>query len=624
MPLSVQRTAGKLVVLLLALAVACERPAPTGTPQAPAGTAPGVLPALPVTRGPSWDQLDNAERDGWDSEVFAAEATGQLKTLGRLFTDPAPPADVELGRIAAEEIAVHPLLGESLARAFDDPQFRVDRARPTAGEPRRGLAALRQSLLELKESFRDAKGLRFEPKVVGLERLEAGVTTRQLITIAGQTPGGFLEHNAVWSIRWQSTPPPARMASLEVLELEQVLRPGAGPLLSDCTESALGGNPSYRSQLLRGLNHWLERIQENRFFALLGTPGLAAGDVNGDGLEDLYVCQEGGLPNRLFLHRPDGTADDASELSGADWIDSTRSALLIDLDNDRRLDLAAAVLGAAVFAQGGGDGRFAVRESLPTSLDTMSLAAADHDLDGDLDVYLCSYNRDDISRDAGVSVGASEGLVYHDSQNGARNYLFRNDIAGPGGGLDRAWRFTDATVETGLDENNRRFSFAAAWEDYDGDGDPDLYVANDFGRNNLYRNELKPGLPPRFTDVAAQAGAEDSASGMGVAWGDYDQDGWMDIYVSNMFSAAGSRITHQSRFKADATEEVRARLRRFARGNTLLRNRGDGTFDDVSEAARVTMGRWAWSSNFIDWNNDGWEDLLVSNGYVTTEDTGDL
>ena len=83
-------------------------------------------------------------------------------------------------------------------------------------------------------------------------------------------------------------------------------------------------------------------------------------------------------------------------------------------------------------------------------------------------------------------------------------------------------------------------------------------------------------------------------------------------------------MTQQEVFKRDSDETVRARIQRSARGNTLMKNLGDGTFSDVSEAAGVTMGRWAWSSNFVDFNNDGWEDLVVANGNVTTEDTGDL
>jgi hypothetical protein len=98
----------------------------------------------------------------------------------------------------------------------------------------------------------------------------------------------------------------------------------------------------------------------------------------------------------------------------------------------------------------------------------------------------------------------------------------------------------------------------------------------------------------------------------------------MDVYVSNMFSAAGSRITAQKKFKADASDEVRGRFRRFARGNSLFRN-VNASFEDVSLDAHVNMGRWAWGSNFVDLNNDSWQDLVVANGYLSSpEDSGDL
>lgn len=75
--------------------------------------------------------------------------------------------------------------------------------------------------------------------------------------------------------------------------------------------------------------------------------------------------------------------------------------------------------------------------------------------------------------------------------------------------------------------NNRRFSFASSWEDYDNDGDPDLYVANDYGRNNLYRNDRDEDGNHRFVDVAKEAGVEDISAGMSVSWGDYNLDGWI-------------------------------------------------------------------------------------------------
>ena len=201
-------------------------------------------------------------------------------------------------------------------------------------------------------------------------------------------------------------------------------------------------------------------------------------------------------------------------------------------------------------------------------------------------------------------------VPYHDANNGSPNVLFRNE---------GRFRFVDVTKRSGLDQNNRRYSFAAAWEDYDNDGDLDIYVANDFGRNNLYRND-----GGRFKDVAVETGVEDVGAGMSVSWGDYDRDGRPDLYVGNMFSAAGNRIVFQSQFAAGHSDEDVALLRRTARGNTLLANSGEGRFLDRSELAGVTEGYWAWSSNFADLNNDGWLDLVVANGFLSGEVPGDL
>ena len=255
-----------------------------------------------------------------------------------------------------------------------------------------------------------------------------------------------------------------------------------------------------------------------------------------------------------------------------------------------------------------GSGRFTRRYLTSSASLIRSMAAVDYDLDGALDIFVCGYSSRQATLDG---VGLGRPVPYHDANNGSPSYLLRNL---------GSWEFEDVTTAVGLDVNNRRFSYAAAWEDYDLDGDADLYVANDFGRNNLYRND-----GGRFVDVAAAAGVEDIAAGMSVSWGDYNRDGRPDLYVGNMFSSAGSRIAYQRRFKQNAASTIREHYQRHARGNSLFENAGDGTFRDVSVAANVTRGRWAWSSRFVDINNDGWEDIVVANGMVTgADDPGDL
>ena len=259
-----------------------------------------------------------------------------------------------------------------------------------------------------------------------------------------------------------------------------------------------------------------------------------------------------------------------------------------------------------LFLSNDGQGLFTIAGAHETDSNLSSVSAADPDRDGDLDVYVC----------AGRTATGIEDVQHffpfpwHDANNGHANLFLRNE-----GGL----QFVDATVESGLDVNNRRWSWAAAWEDYDNDGDVDLYVANDFGRNNLYRND-----DGQFTDVAPESGVEDSSAGMGVTWGDYNNDGRMDLYVSNMFSAAGNRIAYQRRFKTEESEAVRRAIQRHSRGNSLFENSGDGGFEDVSADAGVLMGRWAWASMFTDLNNDGRDDMIVLNGFITQPGKVDL
>ena len=152
--------------------------------------------------------------------------------------------------------------------------------------------------------------------------------------------------------------------------------------------------------------------------------------------------------------------------------------------------------------------------------------------------------------------------------------------------------------------------------DIDTDGDQDLYVANDFGENALYRNE-----GDRFVDVAESFGLKDPGFGMGVSFGDYDNDGDLDLHVSNMSSTAGQRILKQL-YPED--HEIRKTLSKQAAGNSLYENVGDGRFRSVTAAVGGLPGGWAFGGGFLDFDNDGWQDLYTPNGFVsgkTMDDT---
>ncbi|MCH2064057.1 MAG: VCBS repeat-containing protein [Roseibacillus sp.] len=585
----------------------------------------------------SWRRADDPGADGWNTESFALEAERQLSILGDLLRNQKGPEPdlhhIEALGLVGGEFTCQSFVPPSLTSVYSDGLISVEGAiGPEEGQrflPGRGPAALAAAVHDVVILFGKTAGLRFEFKIfeVIAEAGEREVQTRQYVSLVGKREGRLVEQHATWLIgwEWQEASAPV-MRSLVVERFEQsTSHADTGVLFADCTESVLGGNENYASQFLRGMNHWFTRLQlqDTRYFALLGTPGLAVGDVNGDGLDDLYVCQESGLPNRLFLQQSDGSAQEVSARWGIDWIEDSRGVLLADFDNDGDQDLAVAILGGVIVAENNGKDRFQMREVLATGHDTMSLCAADFDHDGRIDLYVCVYAATQgLEKTQSSPIpGAAPGFVTHDANDGGSNSLWRNESSG-----GASWKFRDVTRESGLDVLNSRYSFAAVWEDFDNDGDSDLYVANDFGRDNFYRNEGRSaaGGVVRFTEASGAVGAEDAGSGMSVTCADYDRDGWTDVLVSNMWSAAGRRVTLQERFKPGISSDLRLRYRRLARGNTLLGNRGDGTFSDRSAGAGIEPGLWAWGSLFFDLNNDGWEDLLVTNGFITTEDTGDL
>lgn len=562
------------------------------------------------------DLLD-PQKDGWETEVLAERAGKQLGRLTALLGNTAPVEPTLLNDVAAAAVSSSDLRPAGLTEVFRDGSLVVRRGEAAPSKERaafQGHEGLRKAFGRLAAPLAGASNIHTHVKVVRATLIDGTARTTAVLAVNGQTRDVMVEQHVTLICHWtRDENDLLKLTSIRAEDYQEVEARGRR-WFADCTTAVLGGNPSFAEQLVPGLNHWLARVERVRSMHIFARYGVAIGDVNGDDLEDVYVCQPGGLPNRLFVQNPDGTCEDRSKRAGVDWLDHTSSALFVDLDNDGDQDLVAATLLGLVTMENDGTGGFERRAVLPlTDIDLHALSAADYDGDGDLDLYICI----DFSNQASGQTRSAVGFVYHDANDGGANHLFRNDIPRSGGRAE--WKFTDVTKETGLGEDNHRHSLAAAWEDYDGDGDPDLYVANDYGQNCLYRND-----GGRFKNVASEAGVVDFGSGMSVSWGDYNRDGWMDIYVGNMFSSAGNRITRQERFKSEAREETRALYQRFAKGNSLFENRGDGTFREVGAEAAVEMGRWAWSSLFADLNNDGWEDLLVANGYITTEDTGDL
>lgn len=402
--------------------------------------------------------------------------------------------------------------------------------------------------------------------------------------------------NAWRAIRWEAT--------------EETVSRTHGAIFIDVTTKAFGQTESYKSQMLHGADYWRTVLDGACGIDVYGNCGLAVGDFDNDGLDDLYVCQSAGLPNRLYHNRGDGIFEDVTEQAEVGVLDNTACALFADFENKGLQDLLVVCGSGPLLFLNQGNGKFQLKRDAfkfarPPQGTFTHAAIADYDRDGLLDIYFCLY-----SYYQGLDQYRYP-VPYFDARNGPPNFLLHNQGNAA---------FEDRTEAAGLNADNDRYSFACAWGDSNGDGFPDLYVANDFGRSNLYRNNGDG----TFAAVSAEAGVQDVGAGMSACWFDFDNDGNQDVYVANMWSAAGIRVSEQKLFHPKDSENIRSLYRRHARGNSLYRNNGNGKFENVSAKAGVEMGRWSWSSDAWDFDHDGYPDLYIANGYISGPDTRDV
>ena len=167
-------------------------------------------------------------------------------------------------------------------------------------------------------------------------------------------------------------------------------------LLPTSRRTALGGNASYSAQLLHGADYWRTVLDGACGIDIYGHNGVSVGDIDGDGFDDLYVCQPAGLPNRLYRNRGDGTFEDITEASGVGVLENTACALFVDFDNDGRQDLIVVRASGPLLFLNQGGGKFrqkpdAFQFANPPQGTFTGAAVADYDRDGWLDIYFCLY-----------------------------------------------------------------------------------------------------------------------------------------------------------------------------------------------------------------------------------------
>jgi enediyne biosynthesis protein E4 len=327
-------------------------------------------------------------------------------------------------------------------------------------------------------------------------------------------------------------------------------------------------------------------------------PGVCVADFDSDGWQDIYFVNGRDLYNRslsvrnaLYHNSGDGTFTDVTEKAGAPGTGYGLGCVWGDYDNDGFPDLFVTQYGRNVLYHNNANGTFSnvTDKAGVAGLESGSFHSGatffDYDRDGKLDLYVGNYVALDPDGPRYCNIGTIRSSCPPSAYKGSSDALYHNNGDGSFANVTRS-----ANI---LQPQGKNLSVGAA--DYDNDGWPDLFVANDGLAAYLYHNDHGRS----FREIAAPSGMAFSASGslmaaMCISLGDYDNDGWLDLYISD-FQGSSDHLWH---------------------------NDGKGNFDEVSDEAGITgptHNVLSFGGGFIDYDNDGWLDLFIANGHVYPE-----
>ncbi len=350
-----------------------------------------------------------------------------------------------------------------------------------------------------------------------------------------------------------------------------------GRWFEDVTEKAGVNHPHSN----RSFNNPYANIMAG--YTALGASATVA-DYDGDGYDDVFVTDSKlGGKNHLYHNNHNFTFTDVAEAAGVsggnDETNATSASLWFDYNNDGRPDLYVVRFGHNTLYENLGDGKFrdvTQKAGLYRYSNAIKAIAFDYDHDGQLDLFVGSYFQpiNIFSPDNPRFFPES----FETANNGGGITVFHNEGNGT---------FKDVTKKAGFALSGWTLDMGNG--DADNDGFDDLYIACDFGTDRFFHNNGNG----TFTDLTEKAIGFDTKKGMNVDWGDYDNDGLLDIYVTNI------------------TDDY------MREGNFLWHNNGDLTFTDVSRDTGTAETGWGWGSKFFDYDNDGWLDLYVMNGWVS-------
>lgn len=335
--------------------------------------------------------------------------------------------------------------------------------------------------------------------------------------------------------------------------------------------------------------------------------GVAVGDINNDGLPDLYFSSNLGK-NRLYLNKGNYQFEDVTEKAGVGGPDGWKTGVtMADVNGDGRIDIYVSAVnyltmhGRNMLYINNGDGTFTDRAK-EMGVDRVGYSTQalffDYDGDGDLDLFLLSHS---THTERGIAAAPRRDV--RAPLGGGR--LYRNDHG----------HFVDVSAKAGIYGGIDGFGLGVVASDFDGDGCTDLYVANDFQENDfLYHNNCNG----TFTETITTATKHTSRFSMGVDAADFNNDGRPDLIVADMLPEREDVLKASA--NADGFNLFNLRLQagyhpQYAR-NTLQLNRGDGRFSEIGYLAGVFATDWSWSTLFADLDNDGQKDLFITSGIL--------